>query len=71
MNKSEVLDVDMLSGKTKAAAAQYQAEANQKRAASLASKGGMAAVLDDAVKSGQVKFWVVNGQNLTVAAPTE
>jgi hypothetical protein len=51
------------------AAAQYQAEANKERAASLESKGGMTAVLDDAVKSGKVTFWVLNGQNLTVAGP--
>jgi hypothetical protein len=53
------------------AAAQYQAQANKERAASLESKGGMAAVLDDAVKSGKVTFWVLNGQNLTVAGPQQ
>ena len=41
-----------------------------KRADSLASKGGMAAVLDDAVKSGKVTFWVVNGQDLNIPTPT-
>ena len=51
-------------------AAKFKADANRAIAQSLETKGGTAAVLSKAVDSGKVTFWVLNGQNLTVAAPT-
>jgi hypothetical protein len=61
---------DVQTAQQELAAAKYRAEKNVAIAESLQTKGGMTAVLDEAVKSGKVTFWVLNGQNLTVGAPS-